>query len=46
MQNLPNVKTDGATCRNIPVSKRQATVCYITALNMFYLSKLYIVVTE
>lgn len=33
MQNLPNVKADGATCRNIPVLKRQTTICYITALS-------------
>lgn len=46
MLNLPNVKADGVICRNIPVLKRQATICYITALNMFYLSKLYSVVTE
>lgn len=46
MQNLPNVKADGATCRNKPVLKRQTTVCYISAFNMFYLSKLYSVATE
>jgi hypothetical protein len=46
MHNFPSVKADGTTCKNIPALKRQATICYIADLNMFYLSKLYSIVTE